>query len=313
MNGILGFGRARNEIGAKKWKWGQGERKEENACRQTPRFWKPAFASERSAWLARLVEQCWHLSIKGLFHTERMVWYVTRILLFSGCCLFWSARFALQYKNIFFDLFWNVRLFLRLNKGFRSFNLFSSWITKSDFLLFANAMVSCNVSCWTQLVGVSFFGGIQMLNSLRWSFTDCSVRRNKKTNVQSLYWLFGLIDISILTPSTCYKKIQIQENIFGFTYASSEVHFHSTESQTFYWSSMTADDSIKCRYANSGKTGKWAVFKIPGFVCKCFLRFCTPPPPSPPRSFTYAIFRAIFDSRSSFFAPKLHGNACYAG
>ena len=33
----------------------------------------------------------------------------------------------------------------------------------------------------------------------------------------------------------------------------------------------------------------------------------------PPRSFTYAIFRAVFDSRSSFFAPKPHGNACYAG
>ena len=38
-----------------------------------------------------------------------------------------------------------------------------------------------------------------------------------------------------------------------------------------------------------------------------------PLPPPPPRSFTYAIFRAVFDSRSSFFAPKPHGNACYAG
>ena len=26
-----------------------------------------------------------------------------------------------------------------------------------------------------------------------------------------------------------------------------------------------------------------------------------------------AVFCAVFDSRSSFFAPKLHGNACYAG
>ena len=81
--------------------------------------------TERSAWLARLVEQCWYVLIKGLFHTKRRVWYVTRILSFSGCCLFWSARFVLQCKSIFFDLFWNVRLFLRLNKGFRSFNLFS--------------------------------------------------------------------------------------------------------------------------------------------------------------------------------------------
>ena len=115
----LGFGRARNETRAKNWKWGEEEGKEGNACRQTPWFWKPAFASERRVWLARLFEQCWHVSIKGLFHTERTIWYVTRILIFSGCCLFWSARFALQCKSIFFDLFWNVRLFLRLNKGFR--------------------------------------------------------------------------------------------------------------------------------------------------------------------------------------------------
>ena len=37
------------------------------------------------------------------------------------------------------------------------------------------------------------------------------------------------------------------------------------------------------------------------------------PSPPPPRTFTRAIFRAAFDSRPSFFAPKPHGNACYAG
>ena len=36
-------------------------------------------------------------------------------------------------------------------------------------------------------------------------------------------------------------------------------------------------------------------------------------PSPPPRFFTRAIFRAVFDSRSSFFAPKPHGNDCYAG
>ena len=35
--------------------------------------------------------------------------------------------------------------------------------------------------------------------------------------------------------------------------------------------------------------------------------------PTPPRSFTCAIFRAVFDSCSSFFTPKPHRNACYAG
>ena len=61
-----------NESQKMKDRGGRGEgKKEGNACRQTLRFWKSAFASERSAWLAQLVEQYWHVSIKGLFHTER--------------------------------------------------------------------------------------------------------------------------------------------------------------------------------------------------------------------------------------------------
>ena len=35
--------------------------------------------------------------------------------------------------------------------------------------------------------------------------------------------------------------------------------------------------------------------------------------PTPPRSFTCAIFRAVFDSCSSFFTPKPQRSACYAG
>ena len=35
--------------------------------------------------------------------------------------------------------------------------------------------------------------------------------------------------------------------------------------------------------------------------------------PTPSPLFTCVIFRAVFDSCSSFFAPKPHKNACYAG
>ena len=97
--------------------------------------------------------------------------------------------------------------------------------------------------------------------------------------------------------------------VIGFTYASSEVHFRSTESQTFYWSIMTADDSIKCRCANSGMTGQVGGFQNPGVCLQAFPYLSSPPPP---RSFTRAIFRTVFDSLSLFFAPKPHGNACYA-
>ena len=38
------------------------------------------------------------------------------------------------------------------------------------------------------------------------------------------------------------------------------------------------------------------------------------PPTNPlPALLLAPFFRAVFDSRSSFLAPKLHGNACYAG
>ena len=62
---------------------------------------------------------------------------------------------------------------------------------------------------------------------------------------QSLHWSFGFIEISPLTPSTRSKIQKI--NYFGFTHASSKVHFRSTKGQTFYWSIMTADDSINYR------------------------------------------------------------------
>ena len=51
-----------------------------------------------------------------------------------GCCLFWSARFTFQCKSIFFNFFWNSKLFLRLYKGFRSFNLFYKVSASVSFL-----------------------------------------------------------------------------------------------------------------------------------------------------------------------------------
>ena len=128
-------------------------------------------------WLAQLVEHYWHVSIKGLFHTER------------SCMvrLFWWARFALQCKSILFNFFWNTKLFLRLYKDFRPFNLFSSvswiWITKSDFLLSGNAMVSCNVlSCWTQLVIVFFLRDVKfsriVIYRSKFRRMDCTLNWN---------------------------------------------------------------------------------------------------------------------------------------
>ena len=41
----------------------EGEGKEGNACGQTPGFWKPLFASERSLWVAGPVKHYWHVLV----------------------------------------------------------------------------------------------------------------------------------------------------------------------------------------------------------------------------------------------------------
>ena len=105
---------------------GRGRGRKETLADKPLDFWKAVFASERSAWLARLVEQYWHVSIKGLFHTERSCMVRDTHLPVVIVVWFWLARFTLQCKSIFFNFFWNTKLFLRLYKGtgIRSFNLF---------------------------------------------------------------------------------------------------------------------------------------------------------------------------------------------
>ena len=90
---------------------------------------------------------------------------------------------------------------------------------------------------------------------------------------------------------TKYKKIY-----FGFTYASSEVHFRSTESQTFYWSIMTADDSIKRRCGNSGMTGQVGGFQNPRVCLQAFPSFLPQPLP--------ALLLTPFFARSLSLVPR---------
>ena len=80
----------------------------------------------------------------------------------------------------------------------------------------------------------------------------------------------------------------------------SHTRLRSTESQTFYWSIMTADDNIKCRCANSGMTGQVGGLQNPGVCLQAFPSFLSPPLPALSRT---PFLRAVFDSRSSFFAP----------
>ena len=63
-------------------------------------------------------------------------------------------------------------------------------------------------------------------------------------------------------------------------HVSSKVHFCSTESQTFYWSILIADDSIECRCMNSGMTGQVGSFQNPGVCLQVFPSFLHHLPPA---------------------------------
>ena len=73
---------------------------------------------------------------------------------------------------------------------------------------------------------------------------------------------------------------KIQKNNFVFTHASSKVDFCFTEGQTFYWSILTADDSIKCRCANSSTTGQVGGFQNPRICLQAFPSFLPRPLPA---------------------------------
>ena len=69
------------------------------------------------------------------------------------------------------------------------------------------------------------------------------------------------------------------------------------EGQTFHWSIMTVDDSIKCRCANSGMTGQVGGFQNPGVSLQAFPSFLPHPVP--------ALLLAPLFSRSLTLCRKL--------
>ena len=81
-------------------------------------------------------------------------------------------------------------------------------------------------------------------------------------------WSFGFIESSPLTRS------KIHEKLFWF---HTRVLFSAPEGQLFYWSIMTAVDSIKCRCAHSGMAGQVDGFQNPGVCLQAFPSFLPHP------------------------------------
>ena len=134
-----------------------------NTCRQTPGFWRPLLASEWSTWLEQLVKNIDMCQSKVCFilkgHNRHINFLQLLFILVSKIC-------PLICKSIFFDLFWNVKHFLRLNKsnkGFRLFFILQSasciWNTKNIFFclqwfpaMFCNAGPSWIISDFCRML-----------------------------------------------------------------------------------------------------------------------------------------------------------------
>ena len=94
-------------------------------------------------------------------------------------------------------------------------------------------------------------------------------------------------------PST-RSKIQ-KTKLLWFHTRTSKVHFRSSEGQTFYWSIMTDDASIKCRCVNSCMTGQVNSFQNRGVCLQAFPSFLHQPLP--------ALLLAPFFQRSLTLVP----------
>ena len=106
--------------------------------------------------------------------------------------------------------------------------------------------------------------------------------------------------------------ILIPKKIIGFTHASSKVHNFPLHGRTnillVNYDSCWQHQMLVHKLRHDRPSGQFS--KSGGMSASVsFLSYS----PLPRRSFTCTIFHTVFDFHSSFFSPKPHRNACYAG
>ena len=106
----------------------------------------------------------------------------------------------------------------------------------------------------------------------------------------------------------CFWNILTSRKTLFWFQVSSKVHFRSVEGWNIllvnWWQLMT--NVSVC--TDSGMTGQVGSFQNTVVYLQAFPYLSSP---LPSHSFSHAIFCVVFDSHSSFFALKPHGNACY--
>ena len=126
---------------------------------------------------------------------------------------------------------------------------------------------------------------------------ECSSRlcrgENCKSFCQAEIWPALIVRIHWDFTINAVHAFQNTKKIIWFHRRAFKVHFRSTEGQTFYWSIMTADVSIKCRCVNSGMTDQVGDFQNRGACLQAFLL----PQPLP------ALLLASFFARSLTLVP----------
>ena len=184
-------------------------------------------------------------------------------------------------------------------------------------------MISCNIlSCWAQLDSVLLWDSDLQIhiskNGLHLKLKQHQLWRTALQLSQDCwlsilsnnFWIATVLLLPLSDQASLRSDTE-KNNLVSPMHPLKFIIFHSTEGQTFYWSIMTAVDSIKCWCTNSGMTGQVGSFQNPEVCLQAFPSFLSPH--SLPALLLAPIFHAVFDFHSSFFSPKPHRNACYAG
>ena len=149
---------------------------------------------------------------------------------------------------------------------------------------------SCNIlSCWAQLDSVFLWDSDLQIhiskNGLHLKLKQHQLWRTalqlsqdcwlSKWILSNNFWIATVLLLPLSDQASLHSDTE-KNNLVSPMHPLKFIIFHSTEGQTFYWSIMTAVDSIKCWCTNSGMTGQVGGFQNPEVCLQAFPSFLSP-------------------------------------